>query len=179
MVTLFLMTMSGVFLIIPKGVFIIVYVDGILLIVTGIHPRSIRRKLQTAVTVGPRSWKTRGPEVDIAMKSPLRMGANPMQVKALFIIDGSKAKRTVGVGVFSPAWKARYSLRGQSSVFSADAAALLKAIARPSDKLIFVATDSASVMLALESPTAKHIWIQAIQNIINDRRIDILANLGR
>lgn len=97
MVTLFLMTMSGVFMIIPKGVFIIMYVDDILLIVTGIHPR--RRKLQTAVTVGPRSWKTRGPEVDIAMKSPLRMGANPMQVKALFIIDGSKAKRTVGVGV--------------------------------------------------------------------------------
>lgn len=147
----------------------------------------------------------------MTMKSLFRKGGNPMQAKLqaerirrrysnadIRYSDGSKANGTVGVGVFSPVWKAQYSLPGQCSVFSAEAAALFKAIAKPSDKPILVATDSASVLSALESPTAKHPWIQAIQNTINDRnrritltwvpghtgihgneQADILANLGR
>lgn len=41
--------MSGVFLALPKGVFIFLYADEILLLVTGKHPKSIRRKLPAAV----------------------------------------------------------------------------------------------------------------------------------
>lgn len=48
-VTLFLVAMNGVFDVLPKGIFIYVYADDILLVVTGKHPKAIRRKLQAAV----------------------------------------------------------------------------------------------------------------------------------
>lgn len=49
-VTLFLVAMNGVFNILPAGVYILVYADDILLLVTGKHPKATRRKLQAAVT---------------------------------------------------------------------------------------------------------------------------------
>lgn len=48
-VTLFLVAMNGVFGVLPKGVYILVYADDIILLVTGRTPKSTRRKLQTAV----------------------------------------------------------------------------------------------------------------------------------
>lgn len=44
-VTLFLVAMTDVFLVLPKGVFILVYADDILLLTSGKHPRSTRCKL--------------------------------------------------------------------------------------------------------------------------------------
>lgn len=56
-VTLFLVAMNGVFLVLPKGVFILVYADDILLLVRGKHPKMIRRKLQAAVSAVAK-WAT-------------------------------------------------------------------------------------------------------------------------
>lgn len=49
-VTIFLVAMSGVFEVIPRGVYLKVYADDITLIVIGVHSKAIRRKAQTATT---------------------------------------------------------------------------------------------------------------------------------
>lgn len=70
-VTLFLVAMSGVFLVLPKGVFILVYADDILLLVRGKHPKSLRRKLQAAVSAVAKWAKTEG--FDIAAEKCARI----------------------------------------------------------------------------------------------------------
>lgn len=47
-VTLFLVAINSVFDVLPKGIFIFVYADDILLVVCGSRPKVVRRKLQTA-----------------------------------------------------------------------------------------------------------------------------------
>lgn len=49
-VTLFLIAMNGVFEKLPKGIYIFVYADDIVLVAVGKHPVALRRKLQAAVT---------------------------------------------------------------------------------------------------------------------------------
>ncbi|XP_058817364.1 uncharacterized protein LOC131680668 [Topomyia yanbarensis] len=48
-VTLFLIAMNSIYRYLPKGIHIFVYADDILLVVTGLHPKRVRRKLQAAV----------------------------------------------------------------------------------------------------------------------------------
>lgn len=48
-VTLFLVAMDGVFSVLPKGIFIFVYADDILLVSTGKYPKVVLKKLQAAV----------------------------------------------------------------------------------------------------------------------------------
>lgn len=47
-VTLFLVAINGVFKVLPKGIYIFVYADDILLVVCGKYPKATRRKLQSA-----------------------------------------------------------------------------------------------------------------------------------
>ncbi|XP_065082965.1 uncharacterized protein LOC135705270 [Ochlerotatus camptorhynchus] len=78
--------------------------------------------------------------------------------------DGSKAGGRVGFGVTDGQTSHFWRLPDQCSVFSAETAALHYAASLPSSSPLCVLTDSASALAALESATARHLWIQAIQN---------------
>ncbi|XP_065088046.1 uncharacterized protein LOC135709581 [Ochlerotatus camptorhynchus] len=77
--------------------------------------------------------------------------------------DGSKARGRVGFGVTDGRTSHFWKLPDQCSVFSAEAAALHYAASLPSSSPLCILTDSASALAALESSTARHPWIQAIQ----------------
>lgn len=82
--------------------------------------------------------------------------------------DGSKSKDgRVGLGV---AGDISISLRlpDTTSVFSAEAAAILHAIKHPPSKPLLVVTDSLSVIKALRADHSAHPWIQTIQDIGKD-----------
>lgn len=72
-VTLFLVAMSGVFEVLPGGVFLVVYADDITLVVTGAHPKAIRRKAQAAATAVGKWASTTGFEISAAKSTRIHI----------------------------------------------------------------------------------------------------------
>ncbi|XP_062709994.1 uncharacterized protein LOC134288629 [Aedes albopictus] len=162
--------------------------------------------------LGPRSWSARVPEVDNTIKKRFRRQAQPQQVQAHFherirkryhnwairYSDGSKVGERVGVGVHGTEPEQQHRLPAECSVFSAEAAGIFQAITAPRDRPVLVVTDSQSAISAIESPKAKHPFIQGVQaeldsaehltalmwipghcGIRGNERADELAGIGR
>lgn len=162
--------------------------------------------------LGPRSWSARAPEVDNTIKKRFRRQAQPQQVQAHFherirkryhnwairYSDGSKVGERVGVGVHGTEPEQHHRLPAECSVFSAEAAGIFQAITAPRDRPVLVVTDSQSAISAIESPKAKHPFIQGVQaeldsaehltalmwipghcGIRGNERADELAGIGR
>lgn len=87
--------------------------------------------------------------------------------------DGSKKSNSVGAGIFGKNISESHKLPKICSVFSAEAAAILRAVTQPSTTSILVVTDSASALQAIESPMNKHPFIQRIQRTLDELEIDV------
>ncbi|KXJ74657.1 hypothetical protein RP20_CCG013170 [Aedes albopictus] len=104
----------------------------------------------------------------------------------------------VGAGIFGNEISESHKLPNICSVFSAEAAAIFRAVSLPSAVPILVVTDSASALQAIESTTNRHPFIQWIQRALEEgnkdvsfiwvpghcgiqgnEKADTLANLGR
>ncbi|XP_058816323.1 uncharacterized protein LOC131679600 [Topomyia yanbarensis] len=137
-------------------------------------------------TVWDRRWNHKGPIIDWDIKKSLKAGDPPQKATAVFneilnrkynnyeviYTDGSKCDTTVGIGITGNNQGIFYKLPGICSIFSAEAAAMHTALARHTTntkKSIVLFTDSASVLAALEKGSLKHPWIQAIENICDER----------
>ncbi|KXJ62511.1 hypothetical protein RP20_CCG004235 [Aedes albopictus] len=132
--------------------------------------------------IGPRSWAAEKPMVDVTIKRHFRKGANPKSVKASFArrvcekyreteiiyTDGSKKDELVGIGIHSKDYNEFHRLGSLCSVFSAEAAAISRAIAHPRSAPLLIVSDSASVLDALQSPSNKHPFVQEIQELLNE-----------
>ncbi|XP_062541869.1 uncharacterized protein LOC134209865 [Armigeres subalbatus] len=159
--------------------------------------------------LGPRHWQTPTPKVDLKLKERLSKNPNPAVAQETFknrireryqqhdirFTDGSKAAGRVGIGIYSSTLDESYRLSDRCTVYSAEAAAIFRAMAIPSTLPILIVSDSASVLTALASPASKHPWIQAIESVANrnttllwvpshagipgNEYADALANLGR
>ena len=132
-----------------------------------------------------RRWDEKGPKIDWGIKRNVKAGDPPEKVVPIFrnhceahyenhrliYTDGSKTEEGVGVGVALPdrGWFRR--LPEMCTVFSAEAAGILKAvsfaISQPGPTVIF--TDSASVLMALENGKSMHPWIQTIEEALSPK----------
>ena len=126
-----------------------------------------------------RNWSAKPPKIDNYIKGRFKRGCNNSEVQAHFLdrtrtkyriyniryTDGSKSLGRVGIGWCGSGFQEFRSLPEQCSVFSAEAAALYQAILQQSDLIgpVLIASDSASVIQAVQSEDNKHPWIQAIQ----------------
>lgn len=189
----------------------------------GFLPYQANRVLQTLANcrlppvaalhrVGPRSWLAKNILIDNYIKTKFRRNANPSQVQAhvkerisqkyaladVRFTDGSKRNNSVGAGIFANGISESHKLPNIYSVFSAETAAIFRAISLPSDVPILVVTDSASALQVIESPTNRHPFIQWIHSTMEEQNKDVtflwvpghcgiqgnekadaLANLGR
>ncbi|XP_062540727.1 uncharacterized protein LOC134208794 [Armigeres subalbatus] len=140
-------------------------------------------KIAGLYRLGPRSWASSPPKLDMTLKAQLRRAPNRQQAQCLFsqriedryqssqvrYTDGSKAMGKVGIGIESSDYPSTsHRLLDMCSVFSAEAAAVFQAASLPSSGPILIVTDSASVLAALASATNRHPFIQATQQILHD-----------
>lgn len=112
--------------------------------------------------------------------------------------DGSVADENVGIGIYSQDSELSLQLPPELSIFSAEAAALLRASSSitPNSNNTIIFTDSASVLSALESGKSDHALVQKLElsslskpitycwipghcGISGNEKADSLANIGR
>ncbi|XP_062537993.1 uncharacterized protein LOC134206306 [Armigeres subalbatus] len=133
-----------------------------------------------------RVWHARRPSIVWDVKNCVRAGAPPNRAipvvqellstrfrsSTVIYTDGSKSDDTVGAAFHTTGLAGSFSLPQACSVFSAEAYAIKKAVLTPNtDGEIIILTDSASCLLALESGTSKHPWIQEIENLVHNKLI--------
>ncbi|XP_062538966.1 uncharacterized protein LOC134207261 [Armigeres subalbatus] len=110
--------------------------------------------------LGPRHWQTPPPKVDLKLKERLSRNPNPAVAQETFknrireryqkhdirFTDGSKAAGRVGIGIYSSTLDESYRLSDRCTVYSAEAAAIFRAMAIPSTLPILIVSDLASVL---------------------------------
>ncbi|XP_062541937.1 uncharacterized protein LOC134209937 [Armigeres subalbatus] len=141
--------------------------------------------------LGPRHWQTPPPKVDLKLKERLSRNPNPAVAQETFknrireryqkhdirFTDGSKAAGRVGIGIYSSTLDESYRLSDRCTVYSAEAAAIYRAMAIPSTLPILIVSDSASVP-GVTSQQASMDPSDRIR-IPGNEYADALANLGR
>lgn len=137
--------------------------------------------------IGSRPWYCRPPKIDWTIKYRLRAGCSNIIAKRnftklvqekysnhhLIFTDGSVHNGTTGCGIFSSFDNCAIRLPDHTSIFSAEAIALLIATEESlrSDKPNVIFTDSASVLQALENGTCKDPHIQHLSDIPDSPRV--------
>lgn len=136
----------------------------------------------TTYWTGARCWRSPPPKLDLSIKRQFKAGDNNVALRSTVtqlliekyhnhtqrFTDGSKAHGLVGVGVYGRDLNIHHRLPDMYSVFSAEIVALFLAASHPSDKPVVILTDSASAIFALNCPSSRHPWIQAIQQILDN-----------
>ncbi|XP_058122775.1 uncharacterized protein LOC131285177 [Anopheles ziemanni] len=162
--------------------------------------------------IGSRPWYCRPPNIDWTIKYKLRAGCNSIIAKQhfaellqrkyrnhhLIFTDGSVLNGTTGCGIYSTLDNCAIRLPDHTSIYSAEAIAMLiateESLQHNKPNVIF--TDSASVLQALETGTTRDPYIQHLSNtpqspkvsfcwipghtgIHGNEKADRLANEGR
>ncbi|XP_055522868.1 uncharacterized protein LOC129717049 [Wyeomyia smithii] len=142
--------------------------------------------LRTRLT--DRSWYNHKPDVRWEIKSIVKAGDPPEIVcpivqeflhnygnhHRIVYTDGSKSNEGVGAGIYNENQMLSIGLPQQCSVFSAEAFAIKSAITSNANcNQLLILLDSASYLLAIETGKSQHPWIQDIENLMRNRRIQL------
>jgi exonuclease III len=133
-----------------------------------------------------RVWNASKPSIVWDMKKNVRAGDPPGKVRpivqqlletrfhrsTIVFTDGSKCEDAVGAACFNLGIANSCSLPSTCSIFSAEAFAIKMAVEIPNiNNEMVILTDSASCLLALETGTSRHPWIQDIEKIAQNKPI--------
>lgn len=136
-----------------------------------------------------RMWLERKPSIDWSVKRKYKVGDAPVIAKQLFTglvrtkyanhthiyVDGSVGGNQTGFAVVGENISFERQLPPECSIFTAEAAALAKAVLiAPRNKPTIIVSDSASCLEAVQKGTLKHPFIQEIDKNLGSKKITFI-----